>query len=170
VPRDTARVTVDTAKLATLGLRPGPWLQRVRGPRASDTETIDVGGTPRRLVDLQDALLRTTTGESVAYLTDFRLDASAEEQLTEVLRGVTTVVCESQYRDADLDLARRNYHLTATQAATVARRAGVGRLVLFHVSDRYRPVEWWELLTEAQAIFPATMFPDHWEFPSGAPA
>jgi ribonuclease Z len=170
VVRETGRVNVDTAMLAKLGLRPGPWLQRVRGPRASDTETIDVGGTPRRLVELQDALLRTTPGDSVAYLTDFRLDASAEEQLTEVLRGVTTVVCESQYRHADLDLARRNYHLTATQAATVARRAGVSRLVLFHLSDRYRPEEWRELLTEAQAIFPATMFPDHWEFPSGAPA
>jgi ribonuclease Z len=78
------------------------------------------------------------------------------------LKGVGTVVCESQYRHADLDLARRNYHMTATQAASLAARAGVGWLVLFHLSDRYRPEERRAMLVEARALFPATSFPGHW--------
>jgi ribonuclease Z len=41
----------------------------------------------------------------------------------------------------------------------------VGRLVLFHLSDRYRPEQWRELLDEARAIFPATSFPEHWSLP-----
>ncbi len=162
VVREADRVNVDPARLAALGLRPGPWLQRVRGPQAAGDETVAVGGQPRRLRELQDALLSVTPGGSVAYLTDFLLDGAAADRLAEALRGVTAVVCESQYREADADLAARNRHMTARQAAALAARAGVGRLVLFHLSDRYRPEEWRELLAEARAVFPATAFPDHW--------
>jgi ribonuclease Z len=52
--------------------------------------------------------------------------------------------------------------MTARQAATLAARAGVGRLVLFHLSERYRPPEWLELLEEARAVFPRTVFAEHW--------
>jgi ribonuclease Z len=45
---------------------------------------------------------------------------------------------------------------------TLAARAGVGQLVLFHLSDRYRPEGWRALLAEAQAVFSATRFPAHW--------
>jgi ribonuclease Z len=163
VVRETPRVNVDPGRLAALGLRPGPWLQRVRGPRAGEEETVVVEGVARRLRELQDALAAVTPGGSAAYLTDFLLDdAAAADRLAEALKGVGTVVCESQYRQADLDLARRNYHMTATQAAALAARAGVGRLVLFHLSERYRPEEWRAMLAEARAVFPATAFPEHW--------
>jgi ribonuclease Z len=54
--------------------------------------------------------------------------------------------------------------MTAVQVAGLARRAGVGELVLFHVSDRYTAAEWRELLGEARALFPAARFPEHWRF------
>jgi ribonuclease Z len=167
VVRETPRRNVDAAKLASLGLRPGAWLQRVRGPQAGDEEVVVVEGTPRRVRELQDALLVVTPGDSVGYLTDFLLDEAAVERLADALKGVSTVVCESQYRHADLELARRNYHMTATQVASLAAQASVGRLVLFHISDRYQPEEWPELLAEARSIFPATAFPDHWTLPGG---
>jgi ribonuclease Z len=167
VVRETPRQNVDAAKLAALGLRPGPWLQRVRGPQADDEEVVVVEGTPRRVRELQEVLLVVTPGDSVAYLTDFLLDEAAVERLTDALKGIGTVVCESQYRHADRELARRNYHMTATQVARLASRAGVGRLILFHLSDRYRPDEWSELLAEAHTVFPATAFPDHWTLWSG---
>jgi ribonuclease Z len=165
VVREAARVNVDPAKLAALGLPPGPWLKRVRGPRAEDKETITVDGATHRVAELQDALVTTTPGESAAYLTDFLLDDAAQERLAAALRGVMTVVSECQYRHADLDLARRNYHMTATQVAETARHAGVGRLVLFHLSDRYTATEWLAILAEAKGIFPATSFPEAWGLP-----
>ncbi|MBL8796144.1 MAG: ribonuclease Z [Planctomycetia bacterium] len=164
VVRESPRINIDTARLAQLGLRPGPWLQRIRGPAADPDETITVDGTARKVRALQDHLRTVAPREAVAYLTDFLLDERASEQLGEVLRGVATVVCECQYREADRELAQRNYHMTSTQTAMLARRAGVGRLVLFHLSDRYRPLEWREMLREAQAIFPAACFPEHWSF------
>jgi ribonuclease Z len=161
VVREKPRVNVDPARLAALNLKPGPWLKRIRDPR-DESVTVEVAGTTRRLADLQDALLVTTPGESVAYLTDFLLDRAAEDALAVALHGCTAVVCESQYRDADRELAVRNFHVTAGQAANLARRAGIGSLILFHVSERYRRDEWPDLLAEAQAVFPNTRFPVHW--------
>jgi ribonuclease Z len=166
IVRETPRVNIETSRLAQLGLRPGPWLQRVRGPQAAEGETVTVDGGTRDLRELQDALLTVTAGESVAYLTDFLLDQEAMERLREALQGVTTVVCECQYRNADQELARKNYHMTTLQVATLAKRAAVGRLVLFHLSDRYQPEEWQAMLGEAQAIFGAATFPGHWQLPS----
>jgi ribonuclease Z len=111
---------------------------------------------------LQELLTTETAGDSIAYLTDFLLDDAAQDRLARALQGVGTVVCESQYRHADVELALRNGHMTATQAATLAKRADVERLVLFHLSDRYSRDEWRQLLAEAQAVFAATSFPSHW--------
>src|SRR5262249_6716455 len=66
VVREAARVNVDTGRLAQLGLKPGRWLQRVRGPRADEQETVAVAGVPRGVRELQDALVSVTPGPSVA--------------------------------------------------------------------------------------------------------
>jgi ribonuclease Z len=168
VVRETPRVNVDPTRLANLRLTPGPWLQRVRGPRADEGEDVVIGGVAHRVRELQEALLVETAGDSVAYLTDFLLNEAAADRLTEALRGVGAAVCESQYRHEDVELAVRNRHMTATQAASLAKRAGVGHLVLFHLSDRYRPEEWRAMLSEAREIFPATSFPEHWAAAVGA--
>lgn len=165
VVREVPRVNVDPGRLAALGLAPGPWLKRVRAGPAAPGETVEVGGMLRDLATLQRELIVVTPGDSAAYLTDFRLDEAARGLLVERLAGVGTVVCESQYREADRELAEQNYHMTATGAAELAVRAGVGRLVLFHVSDRYQPDEWAGMLAEARAVFPASSFPPHWPIP-----
>ena len=51
-------------------------------------------------------------------------------------------------------MARRFGHLTAAEAAWLAREAGVRQLVLTHLSQRYRIRE---MLEEARAIFPETI-------------
>jgi ribonuclease BN (tRNA processing enzyme) len=38
--------------------------------------------------------------------------------------------------------------------------------VLFHLSDRYTPVEWRAQLEEVRRIFPRTTFPTHWQLMS----
>ncbi|WP_439628751.1 MBL fold metallo-hydrolase [Gemmata sp.] len=162
VVREAARVNVDTVKLAERGFAPGAWLKRLRGPAAQPGEVVAVNGSEHSLAQLQAELLATTPGESIAYLTDFRLNAATQDVLAARLRGVTTVVCESQYIAADVELAEAAMHSTAREVATLAARAGVGRLILFHVSPRYLPARLGELLAEARAVFPNTTFPDGW--------
>lgn len=165
--RETPRRTIDAAALARLGLPPGPWLRELKAdPDAS--MPITIAGQRFERAMLREALLTTTPGEALAYLTDFALDADWIARLAEWLRGCTTLVCEAQYRQADWRLAQRYYHTTAPQVAELARRAGVGRLILIHLSDRYTAAAWQALLQEARAIFPQTDVPAHWSIPGVA--
>lgn len=161
IVREAPRINVNTERLAALGLTPGPWLQQLK-TASNASSSIMVNGVPYHVGWLKEQLLVQRPGESVAYLTDFLLDDEAEKQLICALRGCTTMVCESQYLEIDRELATRNYHLTARQAARLARRSGVRELILFHVSVRYGPYGWKALLDEAKAEFPNTRFPVNW--------
>jgi len=55
----------------------------------------------------------------------------------ELARDADLLVCESTYLDEERELAREAGHMTATQAAELARDAGARRLVLTHFSQRY---------------------------------
>lgn len=85
---------------------------------------------------------------SYAYCSDTRY----MPQLHERLKGISTLYHESTYADDKLAGAEKYYHSTARQAATVARDAQVGKLLLGHYSARYTNEE--VLLKEAQEVFP----------------
>jgi len=162
VVRELARVNVDTDKLYAKGLKPGPWVKRLRGPVATAGEMVVIDSVEHPLGALQAELLVTTPGDSIAYLTDFRMTPATADELAERLRGVNTVVCESQYRALDTDLAERVMHSTAEEVAAMAAKAGIGRLILFHFSDRYEADDRREMLRDAQAIFANTALPEGW--------
>lgn len=157
---EKTRWNIDPQRLASLGLKPGPWLKSLKDPVDLTDDAVVEG---RRAGELRAELLVPTPGESVAYLTDFLLDEATVEKLLPWLAGCRHVVCESQYRAADLDLALKNYHMTSVQVAALARDAGVQDLVLFHVSGRYVAEERAALLAEAREVFPAARFPDGWK-------
>jgi ribonuclease Z len=79
-------------------------------------------------------------------------DCGTTAELEAVCSGADALVIEATYLTIEADLARQFAHLTAQDAAELARRAGVGHLYLTHISRRYRTRE---MLEEAQAIFPA---------------
>lgn len=167
VIREKARQNIDTSRLASMGLRPGAWLKQLKDASTGSGQIV-IEGVPHPVDELRRALVVETPGQSVAYLTDFLLDESAIERLADVLRGCQTVVCEGQYRHADLELAGKNFHMTTVLSATLAQRAGVGELVLFHLSDRYQRAEWLEMLQEARQIFPNAHYPAEWNLESSA--
>ena len=65
------------------------------------------------------------------------------------------LLCESTYLDTERDLAKEYHHMTAKQAASLARDAEAQILVLTHFSARYRDLE--EFSREAKPIFPNTI-------------
>lgn len=81
-------------------------------------------------------------------------DVAETESLVQVARNATVLVTEATYSEADGAMARDNGHLTAAQAARLARDAGVEKLVLTHISGRHRERD---LEDEARAIFPNTV-------------
>lgn len=80
-------------------------------------------------------------------------DCGSTHGLEEYARGVDALVIEATYLSFEADLAAQFGHLTATDAAELARDAEVGQLFLTHISRRYRERD---IQAEAEAIFPRT--------------
>lgn len=76
-------------------------------------------------------------------------------QLAEYVRDVNLLYHESTYAEDKVEGADKYYHSTAMQAATIARNANVGQLMLGHYSARYNNEEL--LLEEARTIFKNTI-------------
>ncbi len=90
-------------------------------------------------------------GLKVGYVTDTRPTAD----LPEFVRGADLLVCEGTYGDPELrERAKERGHMVFDEAATIAKEAGVRRLVLTHFSPSMLDPETY--LHFAQAVFPAS--------------
>ncbi len=81
-------------------------------------------------------------------------DAGRTDDILESCRDADALVIESTYLDEEAEMARQFSHLTARQAAELAIKANVKKLIITHISRRYREKD---VLKEAQAIFPNTV-------------
>jgi ribonuclease Z len=73
----------------------------------------------------------------------------------DLARNATLFLCESTYLETHRELAEKHHHLTAKQAAEIAKAAGAKLLVLTHFSARYQDAEVFE--QEAKPIFANTV-------------
>lgn len=104
----------------------------ITGPDAGrllDEGFLTVDGRRVRLGDVSEV----RPGRSVAVV----MDTGVCDEAVRLAEGVDVLLCEATYLESEVSLARAYGHLTARQAATIAREAGVGLLVLTHFSDRY---------------------------------
>lgn len=95
----------------------------------------------------------TTPGpaaRSYAYCSDTRYN----ERILDQIRGVDLLYHEATFRDDNASRASEVHHTTARQAATLALKAEVKRLLIGHFSSRYKTYE--GFLAEAEAVFSAT--------------
>ena len=115
-------------------------LQRGESVVNADGQTIEssqVVGVARR-------------GRKFAFVTDTlytpRIAAEAA--------GADLLVCEGMFEAALEDQAREKKHMSAVQAATIARDAAVRRLAMIHFSPRYNDKDLAILQDEAREVFP----------------
>lgn len=78
--------------------------------------------------------------------------------LSELVKGVDTLYHEATYCTEDEKRASLYFHSTARQAATVAKNANAGKLLIGHYSARYYNEK--ALLKEAREVFPQTFLTD----------
>lgn len=84
----------------------------------------------------------------------FCADTIFDEELIDKVKGVSLLYHETTYlKDMD-DRAAARYHSTTTQAATIAKKAGVKQLLIGHFSSKYDKLDQFEI--EAKEIFPNT--------------
>lgn len=128
-------------KAEALNIPPGPWRRElVAGKRVILPDS--------RVIEPDQVLGEARKGTSLVVVGD----TGRTDNLLKHVEGADALVIESTYTEAERELADRFDHLTAAQAAALAKEAGVRQLFLTHLSRRYRERD---VLDEAQAIFPA---------------
>ena len=78
-------------------------------------------------------------------------DTGRTDDIFNACQDADALVIESTYLDEEAQMAHDFSHLTARQAAELAVKANVKKLIITHISRRYREKD---VLKEAQAIFP----------------
>lgn len=127
-----------------LGVPEGPLFGRLhRG------EPVEVDG---RVIRPEDVVGGARPGRRVVYTGDTRPCPQSVEAAT----GADLLIHDSTFGEEEQERARATFHSTAAEAADVARKARVRRLVLTHLSSRYaddpRGLE-----REARAVFRRSM-------------
>jgi ribonuclease Z len=97
---------------------------------------------------------------SYAYFSDTCFD----ETLAIPIFGIDVLYHEATFSDAEAHLAGERFHATSRQAATLAQKANVKRLLLGHISSRFLN-DTSALEQQAQEVFPnATVVNDGEEY------
>ena len=135
----------DPERARAMGIPEGPLWGRIH---KGEPVTLDDG----RVVTPAELVGPARAGRRLVYSGDTRPSPA----VVEAARGADLLIHEATFGDDEVARAAETGHSTASQAASVARDAGVRRLVLTHISPRYSR-EAPDLLSEARAIFPESV-------------
>jgi len=109
-----------------------------------DHGAIEVGGRTVRLEQVSEP----RRGQAFSLVMDTRPCPGA----LQLAQGADLLVCESTFLSSEAEEAHDYQHMTAAQAATLARDAAARTLLLTHFSQRYTSLD--GFIAEAGAIFP----------------
>jgi ribonuclease Z len=146
-------VNIDKEALKALGLPVGPWLTSFKQAVAEKKDPDhgfsvvweEEGKVMRQKTfsfgDLAGKIARISPGQKITYLTDLLGSPGNLEKAVELAQGADTLFVEAAFLERDKETAKTKCHLTAKEAGTLARRAQVKQITLFHFSPRYSDLE-----------------------------
>jgi ribonuclease Z len=132
-------------KVKKAGVPRGPLLGQLK---AGQLVTLPDG----RQLDGHDFIGPAKPGRVITIIGDTR-PAKNSYQLAQ---GADVLVHESTFAAGEEKLARSYFHSTCLQAAQIAKKAGVKRLFLDHVSARYTGPAGRQMEQQARKVFPQT--------------
>lgn len=141
-------VNIMKDQLKQLGIPVGPWLRTFKEAlfeKRDPNDEFDVvwqeEGQPKNrtfvLGELARRIARISPGQKITYIVDVVFSRENAAKIVEFARNADYLFIEAAFLDEDARIARQKYHLTAKQAGTLARQAGVTNLTVFHFSPRY---------------------------------
>lgn len=144
-------------KAAELGVPVGPlWGKLQKG--------LDVETESGKIVHPDEVLGKSRKGRKFSFVTD----TLYKESIAPEVANSDLLICEGMFEDELIDQAKEKKHMTASQAATIARDSNSKRMAMIHFSPRYTDKDLEKLLTEARKIYPgAELSRDraHYEIP-----
>ncbi|MEO1767219.1 ribonuclease Z [Thiobacter aerophilum] len=146
---EQAHVNVWKNRLKETGLAPGPWLrlakQAMLEAKPDDTpiEALTQEGKKRMVTlgMLRGDVVHRGPGQKIVYVTDAVYHEENARRIIALAQGADLLFIETPFLDELAERARKRCHLTAWQAGTLARAAGVNQVVSFHYSPIYRGQE-----------------------------
>ena len=157
---ETLHVAIHKDALEAYGYRPGPWLTGFkdllrRGPDRQATVAAPLVGGGEEvlpLAEMAERIAHLEKGMKVVYVTDATPTQENQEKIVALASGAHLLAIEATFAGADEVRAGERNHLTARLSGTLARQAGVERLLVFHHSPRYQH-DPSRLAAEAQEAF-----------------
>ena len=144
-------------KAAELGVPVGPlWGKLQKG--------LDVETESGKIVHPDEVLGKPRKGRKFSFVTD----TLYKESIAPEVANSDLLICEGMFEDELIDQAKEKKHMTASQAATIARDSNSKRMAMIHFSPRYTDKDLEKLLAEARKIYPgAELSRDraHYEIP-----
>ena len=104
---------------------------------------------------LKNEVLTTDPTKSVSYA--FCSDTRYSEEIIPIIQNVDVLYHEATFLHDLSEMAQHTGHSTALEAARIARKAQVGKLILGHFSNRYQDLS--VFTDEARQIFAETYLP-----------
>lgn len=104
---------------------------------------------------LKNEVLTTDPTKSVSYA--FCSDTRYSEEIIPIIQNVDVLYHEATFLHDLNEMAQHTGHSTALEAARIARKAQVGKLILGHFSNRYQDLS--VFTDEARKIFAETHLP-----------
>jgi ribonuclease Z len=100
---------------------------------------------------------KTIKASQVSYLEKgrkitFILDTKINDNAIKLAKSSTLLVCESSFSKHEAEQAKEYLHLTAEQAAQIAKSSKSEKLILTHISQRYEHIPKL-ILNEAKKVF-----------------
>ncbi|MDR0690679.1 MAG: ribonuclease Z [Streptococcaceae bacterium] len=129
-------------RLQKLGIPFGPLFGKLK---KGEKVTLTDG----RVLDGKDFVGEKKPGRTLVIIGDTR----KSEQAISLAKDADVLVHEATFEDGKEKKARRYFHSTTTQAAEIAKAAGVQKLILTHYSARYSNQDLKLLRKQAQEIF-----------------
>lgn len=111
----------------------------------------EVTSADGKIVKPEQVMGQKRHGRKFSFVTD----TLYKESIAKEVKNSDLLICEGMFEDDLIDQAKEKKHMTASQAATIARDANVRRMCMIHYSPRYNDKELGILLEQAQKIFPA---------------
>lgn len=139
VEKDRLRIKVN--EVEKLGIPQGPILGKLQ-----EGKDVEWKGKKIKATDYTYSV----KGKSIAYV----MDTAFCPQAIEIARDADLLIAEATFTKAQEEKAIASKHMTSTQSAQVAAMANVKKLVLTHISQRYKNPA--DIIDEAKDIFPDT--------------
>ena len=136
IEKDTRKI--DMKKVSEHGLREGPLVGKLQ-----NGETVTHDGKQIK----PEMVSEIKKGKKISFI----LDTSPCQGAQRLAENSDVLVCEASYASKLDEKAENNKHLTAKQAALIANNSNTERLILTHISQRYKTPE--EVLEDAKDIF-----------------